>query len=117
MQMLEGEKQEFEELAARIQETSQNLQSEKARVLEEKAVFDQEKERLDKIKHKIDLERSLLQAEFLKAEELDHELVHRENMLKMLQYNKEHRDKITNGGGLLPPYTSCPNLKAENLNT
>ncbi len=53
-------------------------------MLEEKATFDFEKESLDKVKHDIDIERSLLQAEFLKAEELEHELIHRDNLLKML---------------------------------
>lgn len=84
-------------------------------MLEEKATFDFEKESLDKVKYDIDIERSLLQAEFLKAEELEHELIHRDNLLKMLQFNKEHKDKMKDTGGLLPPYTSCPNLKMENV--
>ena len=50
-----------------------------------------------------------------RAEELEHELIHRENMLKMLIFNKEHKDKQRDTGGLLPPYTSCPNLKMENV--
>lgn len=50
----------------------------------------------------------------MQAEELEHELVHRENMLKMLIFNKENRDKSwTEFGGHVPPYTSCPNLKKE----
>ena len=90
------------------------MQEEGAKVWEEKAVFDADKEQLDKIGHDINLERSLLQAELLKAEELEHELIHRENMLKMLQFNKDTKDKANNNTGLLPPYTSCPNLKMEN---
>ena len=111
----ETEKIEFEALAEKIQEIGERLQSEREIVLEEKAGFDFEKEQLDKIKHDLDIERSLLQAEFLRAEELDHELIHRENMLKMLLYNKEHKEKQRDAGGLLPPYTSCPNLKMENV--
>jgi hypothetical protein len=52
----------------------------------------------------------------LQAEELEHELVHRENMLKMLIFNKENKDKGKEAGGYIPPYTSCPNLKRENFN-
>ena len=102
-------------LAQKIQETSERLQEEREKVLEEKAVFDLEKEQLDRIKHDIDIERSLLQAEFMRTEELEHELIHRDNMLKMLQFNKDHKEKVNHAGGLLPPYTSCPNLKMENL--
>ena len=36
-------------------------------------------------------------------------------MLKMLIYNKEHKEKQRDAGGILPPYTSCPNLKMENV--
>lgn len=61
--------------------------------MEEKAAFDFEKEQLDKVKHDLDIDRSLLQAEFMRAEELEHELIHRENMLKMLIYNKDNKDK------------------------
>ena len=68
---------------------------------------------MDKISHDINIERSLLQSELLKAEELEHELIHRENMLKMLQFNKNTRDKANHAAGVLPPYTSCPNLKME----
>ena len=32
----------------------------------------------------------------------------------MLQFNKDTKDKANNNTGLLPPYTSCPNLKMEN---
>lgn len=112
----ESEKLVFEELAQKIQETSERLAEERARVLEEKAVFDNEKEHLDKFKFEIDTESSLLQQEFMQAEELEHELVHRENMLKMLIYNKENRDKFhPDVGSSVPPYTSCPNLKRENF--
>ena len=69
------------------------MQVELAKVLEEKASFDFQKEQLDKVKYDIDIKRSLLQAEFLKQEELEHELIHRENLLKMLIFNKEHKDK------------------------
>lgn len=83
----------IEAVAETIRETSERLHSEREKVLEEKAAFDFEKESLDKVKHGIDIERSLLQAEFLRAEELEHELIHRENMLKMLFFNKEHKEK------------------------
>ena len=47
-------------------------------------MFDEEKDRLDRFKHEIDVERALLQSEFGKLEEKEHELTHRENMLKMM---------------------------------
>lgn len=104
-------------MAQKINETSERLAEERSRVLEEKAVFDNEKEQLDKIKFEIDTESSLLQQEFLQAEELEHELTHRENMLKMLIFNKENRDRGWNEMPThVPPYTSCPNLKKENFN-
>jgi hypothetical protein len=69
---------------------------------------------LDKFKFEIDTESSLLQNEFMQAEELEHELVHRENMLKMLIFNKDNRDKSWfEFGSHVPPYTSCPNLKKD----
>lgn len=52
--------------------------------MDEKSVFDEEKDKLDKFKHDIDIERSILQSDFARLEELEHELTHRENMLKML---------------------------------
>lgn len=98
----------FEELAAKIQDTSERLAEEREKVLEQKAVFDEEKETLDRFKHDIDVERSVLQSEFFKAEELEHELTHRENMLKMLQFNQDRQAKgIIN----IPSYSSCPGLK------
>lgn len=113
----DNERAVFEELAQKINETSERLAEERSRVLEEKAVFDNEKEQLDKIKFEIDTESSLLQQEFMQAEELEHELAHRENMLKMLIFNKENRDKGWNEmPSHVPPYTSCPNLKKENFN-
>ena len=114
-QAFENEKLIFEELAQKIAEIGERLAEERSKVLEEKAVFDNEKEHLDKLKFEIDTESSLLQQEFMKAEELEHELVHRDNMLKMLIFNKENRDKTTTDfGGFIPPYTSCPNLKRDN---
>ena len=93
------------------------MAQERSRVLEEKAVFDNEKEQLDKIKFEIDTESSLLQQEFLQAEELEHELIHRENMLKMLIFNKENRDKnYSELHGQVPPYTSCPHMKKDPYN-
>ena len=59
------EKLVFEELAQKIMETSERLADERDKVLEQKAVFDDEKEKLDKVKHEIDVERSILQSEFL----------------------------------------------------
>ena len=107
--MLIGEKGEFEQVAMKIQETSVLLADEREVVLKEKATFDIEKEKLDKFKHEIDIERSLLHSEFSRAEELEHELTHRDNMLKMLKFQKENKD--LNGNyvdGPIPPYTSCP---------
>lgn len=35
------------------------------------------------------MERTILQSEFIRADELEHELGHREKMLNMLRFNKE----------------------------
>jgi hypothetical protein len=60
------------------------LSSERDKVFEEKAIFDEEKDKLDRFKHDIDVERSILQSDWARLEEFEHELTHRENMLKML---------------------------------
>ena len=65
---------------------------------------------MDRFKHDIDVERSILQSDFAKLEEFEHELTHRENMLKMLQFN--HDKKGLGITGLMPSYTSCPGLKS-----
>lgn len=49
--------------------------------MEEKAAYDYERESLEKAKIDLNLQRSILQSEFIRAEELEHELDHRENML------------------------------------
>lgn len=105
------EKDLFEELYVKIRETSERLAEEREKVLEEKEVFDDEKEKLDRFKHEIDVERSILQSDFAKSEELEHEVTHRENMLKMLQFNHERKWMGALDEGLLPVYTSCPGLK------
>lgn len=114
MQAFVHEKEVFEELYVRIRETSERLAEEREKVLEEKEVFDDEKEKLDKFKHEIDVERSILQSDFAKAEELEHELTHRENMLKMLQFNHESKGFGSSTDGPMPVYTSCPGLKTNN---
>jgi uncharacterized protein (DUF3084 family) len=108
------EKELFEELYVKIRETSERLAEEREKVLEEKQIFDDEKEKLDHFKHEIDVERSILQSDFAKAEELEHELTHRENMLKMLQFNHDRKGFGAVGEGPLPVYTSCPGLKNQN---
>ena len=111
------EKELFEELYIKIKETSERLGEEREKVLEEKQVFDDEKEKLDRFKHEIDVERSVLQSDFAKAEDLEHELTHRENMLKMLQFNHDRKGMGFMGEGPIPVYTSCPGLKNQMNNT
>ena len=111
------EKELFEELYIKIKETSERLGEEREKVLEEKQVFDDEKEKLDRFKHEIDVERSVLQSDFAKAEDLEHELTHRENMLKMLQFNHDRKGMGLMGEGPIPVYTSCPGLKNQMNNT
>ena len=111
------EKELFEELYIKIKETSERLGEEREKVLEEKQVFDDEKEKLDRFKHEIDVERSVLQSDFAKAEDLEHELSHRENMLKMLQFNHDRKGMRLMGEGPIPVYTSCPGLKNQMNNT
>ena len=51
----------------------------------------------------------MLQSEYIRAEELDHELDHRERMLQMLKFSKEQQNSDIN----VPPYSSCPALKID----
>ena len=89
VQVFEQEKKEFEEWAVKIRETSQRLAEEREKVLKEKSEYDYEREQLEKWKLDLDLSRSILQSEFIRAEELEHELDHREKMLQILKFNKE----------------------------
>ena len=70
-------------------ETSQRLNLEREAFLVDKGALDREKERLDKIKHQLEVEKSLLQSEYVKAHEFEHELQHRENMLNMLKFHEK----------------------------
>jgi hypothetical protein len=94
----------FEEVAEKIQATSQRLAEERELVMEDKAKFDLEKERLDKVKHDMEVQKSLLQSEISKAKEFEHDLNHRENMLNMLKF---HEKQQVSGVGGVPAYTSC----------
>jgi len=49
--------------------------------LQEKAEYDFEREILEKAKMEVDMQRSILQSDFIRAQELNHELEHREKML------------------------------------
>lgn len=51
----------------------------------------------------LDLQRSIFHSEMVRANELSHELEHREKMLQMLKYNKD----IDVNDILLPTFTSC----------
>lgn len=65
------------------------MNEEREKVLVEKSEYDFEREQLEKVKLDLDMQRSILQSEFIRAEELEHELEHREKMLQMLKFNKE----------------------------
>jgi len=55
------------------------------------------------------MERAILQSEFIRADELEHELGHREKMLSMLRFAKDSQVTDVN----VPPYSSCPALKVD----
>ena len=79
------------------------LAEERDKVLQEKAEYDYEREVLDRQRMEVEMHRSVLQSDFIRAQELGHELEHRERMLQMLKYNKE----VDITDILLPTYTSC----------
>ena len=71
--------------------------------MQEKAEYDFERENLEKVKMELEMHRSIFKSEMIRAEELGHELEHREKMLQMLKFNKE----IDVTDVLLPTYSSC----------
>lgn len=79
------------------------LAEERDKVLQEKAEYDYEREGLEKHKMDLEMQRSIMQAEFIRAQELGHEIEHRERMLQMLKYNRQ----VDVTDILLPTYTSC----------
>jgi hypothetical protein len=97
------DKKGFEEWAAKIRETSIRLAEERDKVLQEKGEYDYEREVLEKQRMELDMQRSIMQSDFIRAQELGHELEHREKMLQMLKYNKE----VDITDILMPTYTSC----------
>ncbi|CDW87188.1 UNKNOWN [Stylonychia lemnae] len=105
----EGERKEFDEWAKKIRDTSLRLAEERDKVMIEKQTYDYEREKLEKWKMDLDLQRSILQSDYIRAEELEHELDHREKMLQMLKFNREAGATDVN----VPPYSSCPALKID----
>eukprot|EP00347_Sterkiella_histriomuscorum_P011090 403373790 len=109
VEIFDIEKREFDEWAKKVKETSIRLVEERDRVIVEKQSYDFEREKLEKWKMDLDLQRSILQSDFIRAEELEHELDHREKMLQMLKFNREQAQTGIN----VPPYSSCPALKVD----
>ena len=79
------------------------LAEERDKVLQEKSEYDYERDMLERAKMDLDMQRSILQSDFIRSDELGHELEHREKLLQMLKYNKE----VDVTDILLPTYTSC----------
>jgi hypothetical protein len=73
--------------------TSEKLSLERDKVMYEKAQYDADRETVIKIQVEVDFQKSVLQSEYLKAEELEHELSQRQNMLNMLQFSKDSGDR------------------------
>lgn len=59
----------------------------------DKANYEADRDKLMRARGDLDFQKSVLQSEFLKTEEMDHELKQRQNMLNMFQYSKDQRDK------------------------
>jgi len=51
----------------------------------------------------LEMHRSIFQSEMIRAQELGHDLEHREKMLQMLKFNRE----VDISDVLLPTYSSC----------
>ena len=65
--MLQNDKSEFEEWAAKIRETSMRLAEEREKVLQEKSEYDYDRDVLEKIKMDLDMQRSIFQSEYIRA--------------------------------------------------
>jgi len=65
--MLQNDKSEFEEWAAKIRETSMRLAEERDKVLQEKSEYDYDRDVLEKIKMDLDMQRSIFQSEYIRA--------------------------------------------------
>ena len=65
--MLQNDKSEFEEWAAKIRETSIRLAEERDKVLQEKSEYDYDRDVLEKIKMDLDMQRSIFQSEYIRA--------------------------------------------------
>ena len=90
---LEAEKQNFQQHQKEVMANSEKLSHERDKVLVEKAKYDAERDKLMKMKGDLDFEKSLLQSDYLKAEELEHELKQRENLLNMFKFSKDQKHK------------------------
>ena len=65
--MLQNDKSEFDEWAAKIRETSMRLAEEREKVLQEKSEYDYDRDVLEKIKMDLDMQRSIFQSEYIRA--------------------------------------------------
>ena len=65
--MLQNDKSEFEERAAKIRETSMRLAEERDKVLQEKSEYNYDRDVLEKIKMDLDMQRSIFQSEYIRA--------------------------------------------------
>ena len=65
--MLQNDKSEFDEWAAKIRETSMRLAEERDKVLQEKSEYDYDRDVLEKIKMDLDMQRSIFQSEYIRA--------------------------------------------------
>ena len=93
--------------------------------MHERAQYDAEREKVFKMRQDTDFEKSILQSEYLKAEEMEHELKNRQNMLNMFQYSQDQRVKDLSslpyyqlgfGGGVLPTGQKVHELVAQQNN-
>ena len=83
----------FEEQKKNILQMGEKLNMERDKVMHEKAAYEAERERVMKLKADYEFQKSLMQSEYLKAEEMENELKQRQIMLNMLQFNKQQKDK------------------------
>ena len=65
--MLQNDKSEFDEWAAKIRETSMRLAEERDKVLQEKSEYDYDRDVLEKIKMDLDMQRSIFQSDYIRA--------------------------------------------------
>ena len=92
-QELEKDKAKFEEQHKVIRATAEKLAVEREKISFERAKYEAEREKLVSQQKDLGVQKSVLQSDFLRAEQMEHELNQRENNLNMFEFSQQLRQK------------------------